>query len=85
MSRGSKVRTEPLDCSTPSLVHASVGLTSIPSWTVAEQVSVRGCPAMTGLMEWTMLTVGGKGAAEELYADLNSVLRWSESEKKFFN
>ena len=64
------MRTEPLDCSTPSLVHVSVGLTSIPSCTVAEQVSVSDCPAMTGLMEWTMPTVGGKGAVEELNADL---------------
>ena len=37
---------------------------------MAEQVSVRDCPAMTGLIEWTMLTVGGKGAVEELNVGL---------------
>ena len=49
----------------------------MPSCTVAEQVSVRGCPATTGLMEWTMPTVGGKGAVEEL----NGLRVVCESEK----
>ena len=62
MSRGSKVRVGSLDCSTPPLVHISAALPVIPSCTDAEQVSVRDSPAMTDKLEWTILTVGGKGA-----------------------
>ena len=32
----------------------------MPSWTVAEQVSVRDCPAMARALDWIMLTVGGE-------------------------
>ena len=50
--------------STLSLVHISVGM----PWTLAcidaEQVRVRGCPAIAVLLERTMLTIGGEGAAQ---------------------
>ena len=41
----------------PPFVHIRIGL---PSWTVAEQVSVRDCPAMARALDWIMLTVGGE-------------------------
>ena len=45
-----------------SLVHKSVGVALIPSCVDAEQVNVRGCPAITELLKGTMLTAGGEGA-----------------------
>ena len=58
-------------CSTPPLVHISTGLPVIPSCTDAEQVSVRDSPAMTDKLEWTILTVGGKGAVgNEMHEDV---------------
>ena len=56
------MRVGSLDCSTPPLVHISVGLPVIPSCSDAEQVSVRDSPAMTETLEWTIFMAGGKGA-----------------------
>lgn len=50
--------------STLSLVHISVGMPRTLFCIDAEQVRVRGCPAITVVLEQTMLTIGGEGAAQ---------------------
>ena len=53
-----------LDRLAPSLVQVSTGMPLIPSWIDAEQVSVRGCPAISKRLKGVILTVGGEGTAE---------------------
>ena len=47
-----------------SLVQVSTGVPLIPSCMDAEQVSVRGCPAVSKLLKGSILAVGGEGTAE---------------------
>ena len=70
---GEKERTREHDNSSPPnpmpfLVHVSIGVPPIPSCTVAEQVSVSSCLAVTESLERTMLTVGGEGTERRKYA-----------------
>ena len=46
-----------------SLLHVSIGMPLTLSSTDAEHVKIRGCPTIVVLLEWTMLTTGGEGAA----------------------